>query len=257
MSGITQINCYYNKGDSIASLEVCNSGSVYIGEMYFMCENKHVLKYYKNPDGTIVSDSLSNYFDSFNEKYPLFFKSTPIEVFIHFEYIRNFMITEYFSGAAYSIRTLAERIIYENYGVYLFSNKQKLSDYSDKGDITDISEIINKINFGKLITLLMSSRSREKVLNSNNQCDDLKLNGEGLKYAKNASQKINGNSCNIIFLKKKDFQLIQEVYDATSPALHGRHQMDSSRASENLEKVLKFYQAYFENGNEWRTLYDR
>lgn len=257
MSDISHIKCYYNEGDSIPSLEICDSGSKYIGEMYFMCENKHVLKYFKNPDGTIVKDSLSVYFDSFNEKYPLFFSSTPNEVFIHFEYIRNFMITEYFAGAAYSIRTLAERIIYENYGVYLFSNKQNLSNYSDIKDIEDISEMINMINFGILLTLLMSSRSREKVLKSNDQCKKPRLGGKGLQYAKNASQKINDNSSDNIFLKKEDFRLIQEVYDATSAALHGRKPMDSSSASENLEKVLKFYQAFFNNGNKWRTLYDR
>lgn len=254
---ISGINCYYNKGDSITSLEACNSNSNYCGEMFFMCENKHVLKYYRNPDGTVDKDSLSDYFDSLSEKYPLFSTLTPNEVYIHFEYVRNFMVTEYFFGAAYSIRTLAERIIYENYGIYLFSDAPKLSGYSDSNEIVEISNKIKKINFGILITLLMSEKSRKEVLKSKDECKKPRLKGEGLEYAKIVSGKINSNLTNNIFLRKEEFQLLQQVFEDTSGTLHGRAPMDSSKASENLEKVLNFYQTYFEKGNEWRTLYDR
>lgn len=256
MNEIIGINCYYDKGDSVRSLEVCDSDSDYLGEMYFMCENKHVLKFFRNPDGTLDKDSLSEYFDSFSPKYPLFFKLTPNRVFIHFENVRNFMVTEYFYGAAYSIRTLAERIIYENYGVYLFSSQPRLSNHSDRNEIEDISNKINKINFGILLTLLMSANSRDNVLASANECRNPNLKGDGLDYAKTASEKINSNPSDNIFLRKEDIKLLQEVYEGTSPALHGRVPMDSSSASENLEKVLKFYQAYFGKGNEWRTIYD-
>ena len=61
MSGI---NCYYDQGDRITCLEACDSNSRYYGGMYFMCENKHVLKFYRNTDGTITKDTLSDYFES-------------------------------------------------------------------------------------------------------------------------------------------------------------------------------------------------
>lgn len=256
MNKIPQIDCYYNKGDSIRSLEICNSESNYLGEMFFMCDNKHVLKFFRNPNGTLDKDSLSDYFDSFSQKYPLFFKESPNEVFIHFEYVRNFLVTEYFYGAAYSIRTLAERIIYENHGVYLFSSKPKVSNHSDRNEIEEVSNKINKISFGILLTLLMSADSRKEVLDSSEACRNPKLSGEGLKYAKIACKKINTNTTDSIFMEKAKIQFLQDSYNKTSAALHGRIPMDSSKASENLENVLKVYQAYFEKGNDWRTIYD-
>jgi len=249
---ITDINCYYNKGDRITSLEVCDSNSSYLGEMYFMCENKHVLRFYRNTNGSISKDSLSDYFDSLQQKYQLFFQNLPSNIFMHFEYVRNFMVTEYWYGAAYSIRTLAERIIYENYGVYFFSNKQKLSNISDKKEIEGISEKIRDINIHKLLLLLRHEDKRRELL-VNNSVKDLDLSENGLKYAKIMCKKIDANKTSSIFLDPDKYKLLLNVIDATSPALHGRIPMDSSKASANLEKTLEFYQAYFEKGNQWRT----
>lgn len=255
MNKITEISCYYNSGDSISSLEICDSGSNYYGEMYFMCENKHVLKFYRNIDGTISKDSLSDYFDTFYEKYKLFFQSTPPKVSIHYEYVTNFMTTEYYYGAAYGIRTLTERIIYENYGVYFFSNSEQLYDPSNKDKIIEISKTINSIGFNKMIILLMSEKERKNVLKSVDFYADLDLKGKSLEYAKNVSKEVEDNLNNNIFLNKEEFKTLQDVYNKASIALHGREPWDSAITSENLEKILGFYQVYFARGNEWRTIY--
>jgi len=253
---ITDINCYYDQGDRITCLEVCDSNSGYYGEMYFMCENKHVLRFYRNTDGSISKDSLSAYFDSLQQKYQLFFQNSPSKIFMHFEYVRNFMVTEYWYGAAYSIRTLAERIIYENYGVYFFSNKQELSNISDEKEIEDISEKIRLINSPKLLRLLREEDKRREVLGPNSEKNSLKLRGKGLEYAKIMCNKIDANKTSSIFLDPDKYKLLLDVFNDTSPALHGRIPMDSSKTSHNLGKTLEFYQAYFEKGNQWRTIYE-
>ena len=246
------INCYYQDTDKILSLELCDDQSTYIGEIYLMCENKHVLKYYRNSDKTLDPDSISAYFSELKTHFPHFLKDTPYDVFVHFEYVRNFITTEYWHGAAYSIRVLLEKLIYDNFGPYLFGSKPKLSSKADKPELEEISKKIDQVGFSRLLGILGVEKFRDEI----KQGRDKKLKNNNLSLAKEVIEKIDRDPTNRIYFPPEDYENFQRQYSMLSAGLHPRTPIDLPQAESALEIILKGYEDYFVKNNSWKVLYE-
>ena len=246
------INCYYQDTDKILSLELCDDQSTYIGEIYLMCENKHVIKYYRNPDKTLDPDSKSSYFSELLTDFPHFLKGTPYDVFVHFEYLRNFITTEYWYGAAYSIRVLLEKLIYDNFGTYLFGSKPTLSSKANKTELEEISKKIDQVGFGRLLGILGDEKFRDDI----KQGIYKKLKNDNLSLAIKAIAKIDSDPTNRIYLSHEDYKDFQTQYAILSAGLHPRAPIDLPTAEIALGTVLKGYEDYFVKNNTWMVSYE-
>lgn len=247
-----RINCYFEDTDNIYSLELCDDQSTYSGEIYLMCENRHVLKYTRNIDKTLDPDPTSAYFSEYKTYFPHFLSDTPEDVLVHFEYVRNFITTEYWHGAAYSIRVLLEKLIYDNYGPYFFGSKPKLSSKADKSEVEEISKKIDHVGFSRLLGIL----GEEKLRNQIKQGTYTKLKDNNLELAEEVIAKIDSDPTNRIYFPSEDYAHFQKQYSMLSAGLHPRTPIDLSSAEKALEIVLKGYEDYFVNKNSWAVLYD-
>ncbi len=241
--------CYYHATDEINSMELCDQNTKFVGSLYLMCNNAHVLKFYRNPNGTLAADSVSTIFNSLKCKYKTFFQYTPSKVFEHFHYTLNFLTTEYYYGAAYSIRTLAERLIYDNYGTRVYYEDEVIN--SDDPRIEEISNNIKDIGFKPFIILLESSKTRNRVKKGKTFKHDPKQ----LEQAQKAVSKITAHPALFTSLNTLDFNKIIDVADKTSPVLHGRTQMNSVLAYELLKDTLEVYTNYFKKCKKWGVNY--
>lgn len=246
------INCYFQDTDNIYSLELCDDQSTYIGEIYLMCENKHILKYTRNRDKTLDPDSISAYFSEYKIYFPHFLSHTPEDVLVHFEYVRNFITTEYWEGAAYSIRVLLEKLIYDNYGPYFFGSKPKLSSKADKSELEEISKKIDHVGFNRLLGILED----EKIKDDIKQGIYKKLKDDNLSLAKAVIAKIDSDPTNSIYFPPEDYKNFQKQYSMLSAGLHPRTPIDLSQAEKALEIILKGYEDYFNKNNSWGVLYE-
>ena len=254
--------CYFQKTDPIKSLELCNPHTNYIGEFYLMCDKKHVLKYYRNPDGTNTPDNISITLVDLRKNYTEFFSSNiPDDVMEHYNYALYFITTEYWSGAAYSVRTLLERLIYDNYGPYFFSKKPYLSFRTDKKELEKIYSTIGEIGFHLFLNTILSESIREKIKNINNKKKQpVSSYDKKIKNNLNALmiiiKKIEDNPTNNIFLDKNRYKEFQEQYNDLSKGLHPRTPIGNTEISKALNVVLAGYHSYFKKGNTWRVKYD-
>jgi len=252
-----KIYCYFEPADSISSFELKNPNSSFAGEVYLMCDNKHVLKYIRNPDGSVYPDQVSNTLISLKDKYPKFFSNNIADdIMEHYNYALYFITTEYWSGAAYSIRMLLERLIYDNYGPYFFSEKYYLNFKTDREELENIYSGIGEIGFLYFITTIFSDRFRKhikegKIPNSLKGKDHARDNL--MRMINKIDQDINNKIFTII---KEYYQDFKTQYDNLSAGLHPRTPIDRADAEKALDVVLAGYQSYFSNGNTWRVKYD-
>jgi hypothetical protein len=255
-NGSQSIKCYFQETDSIRSLELNNPSSNFGGEVYLMCDNKHVLKYIRNPDGYVYPDPVSNTLEYLKDKYPEFFSSNIADdVMEHYNYAFYFITTEYWPGAAYSIRTLLERLIYDNYGPYFFSEKYYLNFKTDKEELENINSRIGTIGFLYFIITILSDTFREDIKEGKIPNSLIGKNGARDDLMKMII-KIENDRKNKIFINEEHYEEFKTQYKRLSEGLHPRTPIDRGEAERALNVVLAGYQSYFNNGNTWRVKYD-
>jgi len=259
-----QIYCYFERKDSINSFKLIEPDSNFIGGVYLMCDKGHVLKYYRRPGGSIVPDVVSTTIIRLEEKYPMFFKSNiPAEVMEHYFYAINFITTEYLAGAAYSIRTLLERLIYDNYGPYFFSEKNYLNSKTDKEELEGIYSKIGNIGFYYFIKTIMDNEFRDEIKEKSDKIQKGMISKPNTNRGNNdidnlmiMIKKIEDNQGNKIFIEEEHYKKFNIQYDKLSAGLHPRTPINSSEVENALEVVLAGYQRFLEKGNTWRVKYD-
>jgi len=259
------VDCYFEPTDSISSFELVNSNSTFIGGVYLMCDKGHVLKYYRGPHGSIEPDAVSTTIERLKDKYPMFFKSNiPADVMEHYFYAISFITTEYWAGAAYSIRTLLERLIYDNYGPYFFSGNSYLNFKTDKDELKKIYSRIGNIGFQLFVDTILSESTKEEIKKVNDEIKKGKKpdTNRGIKIGKNLNDlmiminKIEDDPANEIILDQNQYQEFQSQYNVLSEGLHPRTPIGSPEIDKALNVVLNGYQSYFNKNNTWRVKYD-
>jgi len=266
-----KIYCYFEPTDLISSFELIDPTSSFAGEVYLMCDNKHVLKYIRNPDGFVYQDQVSNTLKSLKDKYPKFFSNNVADdIMDHYNHALYFITTEYWAGAAYSIRTLLERLIYDNYGPYFFSEKDYLNFKTDKKELEKINSEIGGIGFQLFLETIVSENRKEKIKEVHDKIEkgdkvEPDESDDEIKFSKivrhhdylmEMINKIEDDLDNKIFLDKDQYKNFQTQYGVLSKGLHPREPIGSPEADKALNVVLEGYQSYFNNGNTWRVKYD-
>ena len=232
-------------------------------DFYAVCEKKHITKYIINPpqissdpsDIIAKANGLQSSLEDWKKNYPSFFRNTIGRIYSYFEQFVNYFTLEYLDSASFSLRTLYERIVYENFGVWVFYPNLP-SIHRSSSEYKCVNEKIKKLGFQIFILVLISSNFRKKISNNKQSCIEYKgkeYEGERLKILREITENtINYKQIgNEIISQKQNLQNLQHDYDPLSSSVHGYKPISSVDLQSICEHVLKMYNDFFNNSNSW------
>ncbi len=255
----SSLNCYISDSDRIPVVDFFNDPSAFGGQFMMFCENKHVLSFLKNPgDNPPDPSSVSQYYYTLKETYPLFFKNSDDTIFEQFTNIMSLRQLDYWSGTSFAIRLLGESFVYSNYGTYAWYGDVTLKSKTDKDKLDHIYSNVRHLGFGTFIILILSSTQKKDLINRDADfCyKEYKLNGDRYDIAVAAAKNLGPLMDKGPWNTNKSLKDINEVFKTLSPFVHSRELVDPKAIDGSLEKVLYAYEEFYKNGNSWRIIYE-
>ena len=266
----SQIKCQIDSGDDVPLVQIALKGlnsSGTLNQFFVVCEKKHITKFIVNPS-TIVAEKGSNVIDpeggidihELKKDYSKFFEYTPQNVSLYFDQFLNFYTLEYWDNAALALRILYEKIVYDNFGGWVFyPDLKKLNICSD--EILAINENIKTLGFGPFIQFLVSSGFKDDIQKAVNSGETQVIHRKKVydeKRFKILSEANKNYPASDSKIKKLigNLQTLQSNYEKLSPAVHGRTLITSPELENICKDALIMYQLFFEDNNSWGVEYD-
>lgn len=260
------VECQIEKKDGIPCTSIAlysNGYSNKFSDFYVICENKHITHYLINPkvspkpeDYITMENELQYDLQKWKKDYPSFFHNAIDRIYSYFEQFVNYFTLEYLGSASFSLRTLYERIVYENFGVWVFYPNLPNIGITGKA-YEDINDSITSIGFANFILFLISKDFRNTIMKTNST-DNIKYGT--MEFNKTRSQilrKINSNYNAIqsrIQPLENNLKKLYDDYPKLSSSVHGYKPLAKPELENICEHVLKMYNDFFNNSNSWRCV---
>lgn len=258
-TSVSDMRCHVSGTDTIPVAHLIEDQISFIGQVLIFCENKHVLSYLKNPGYTnFESSSVTDYYETLLTNYPKFFEKVEDEVFEEFTNVINFLQLEYWNGASFAIRSLAETLVYNNYGVRAWFGNAALKSKTEKEKIDLVYENIKNLGFDTFMTIVISETVKRNLLEKSDDYakSRYKLTDSRLDLARKAAENLSTLRVARLGLEKSTLQHMKDSFALLSPIVHSRGIVDVSNINTSLENILNAYEEFYENDNRWGVIYE-